>query len=339
MKILKRIAIGIFILILLIVLISFFLPSKVHVERSVEMNAKPDVVFGIINDLDKWKQWSPFIEMDTTATMVYSEPSEGVGAWYTWNGKNSGEGKLTIIQSTPYSFINCEMNFGAMGIATGAFKIDSVANGVKVTWSLDSDGEGISWYFYVMSKYLYMVMDKNLGQEFEKGLNKIKQIAEDIPQKETVAGFDVEEKILTGINILSIRETVKNSEIGMKIGQNYTLIGQYMTKAKISVTGSPLIILHAMQADDCEIEFAIPVDSTAKTSGKIIFSELPSTNAIVVKYFGSYSKTASLYDAVNKYIESKGKKISGPSREVYITDPGIEKDTAKWLTEIVFPVE
>ena len=43
--------------------------------------------------------------------------------------------------------------------------------------------------------------------------------------------------------------------------------------------------------------------------------------------------------AAKKFIESKNKKQAGPPREVYITDPGIEKDTAKWLTEIIFPVE
>ena len=331
--------IGLLSLIILIIVTSIFLPAKVHVERSMEMKAKPQTVFGFINDLKEWEQWSPFIAMDTVAKIIYSKNAEGVGAWYTWSGKESGEGKLTVIQSTPFSFIQCEMDFGPMGIANGSFKIDSIAKGVKVTWILDSEGKGVAWYFYVISKYMNLIMDKALGNEFEKGLNKIKQLAEAVPQKEMVAGFDVEEKVLPSIAILSIRETVTNSEIGMKIGQNYMKIGKYMAEEGIKETNSPLIILHKMEVEKSEIEFAIPVDSSAKSKGKILFSELPSTHAIVIKYFGAYDKTSPVYEAANTYILNKGKKISGPIREVYVTDPGIEKDTTKWLTEIIFPVD
>ena len=339
MKIVKILGIGLLSLIILIVVVSFFLSSKVHVERSIEIKAQSQTVFSFLNDLKKWEQWSPFILMDSTNKIIYSEQTEGLGAWYTWKGKETGEGKITIIQSAPFTFMNCEMDFGAMGIANGAFKIDSVTEGVKLTWSFDSEGKGISWYFYVVSKYLYMAMDKNLGSQFEIGLNKVKQIAEDVPQKETVAGFDVEIKNIGNLNVLSIREMVKNNVFGKRIGECYATIGQYIDKHKIKITSSPLIVIHEMMNDTCDVEFAIPVDSTAKGTDKILLNKLNATEAVVVKYYGSYNKTAAVYEAAKKFIESKNKKQAGPPREVYITDPGIEKDTAKWLTEIIFPVE
>ena len=46
-----------------------------------------------------------------------------------------------------------------------------------------------------------------------------------------------------------------------------------------------------------------------------------------------------IYFIKSAFILNKGKKISGPIREVYVTDPGMEKDTTKWLTEIIFPIE
>jgi effector-binding domain-containing protein len=42
---------------------------------------------------------------------------------------------------------------------------------------------------------------------------------------------------------------------------------------------------------------------------------------------------------MNSFILEKGKHPSGPPRELYLSDPILEKDTAKWLTEIVFPVQ
>lgn len=341
MKIIKKIAIGIIVLILLVIITSIFLPSKVHVERSVKIISKPSVAFDFVNDLKKWNEWSPWYKLDTTTKWTYSDNAQGDGAWYTWKGNKPeiGEGKLLVTQSKPFSLIECEMNFGPMGISMITFQFDSIDSGTKVTWSMNGEGKGIAWYYYVMSKYFNLVMDKNLGPLFENGLQNLKTISEAVPQKETVAGFDVEEKVLDKLTVLSIRESVVNTEIGMKIGKNYSIIGQYMSKTKVKETGSPLIILHTMAVDKSEIEFAIPVDSTAKSNGKISYSEIPSTNAIVIKYYGDYGKTATVYKAANKYIESKRKKLSGPPREIYITDPGIEKDTSKWLTEIVFPIE
>jgi len=341
MKIVKRILIGIIILILLIVLVSFFLPSTVHVQRSEKVNATNAVIYDFVNDLKKWKHWSPWFSIDTTTVYTFSENPVGEGAWYTWKSENPEvrEGKLTIIKNKQFSIIECEMDFGPMGISTSTFRFDSIENGTNITWSMDSEGKGITWYFYVMSKYINLFMDKGIGASFERGLKSLKSVSEAVPKKETIAGFDVEERMLEKMNVLSIRETLKNDEIGKRIGQNYSLIGQYMSKENIMEINSPMIILHNMDTAASEIEFAIPVGANAKSKGKIIFSELPSTNAYVVKFYGLYSKTAPVYDAAKKYIESKGKKISGPSREVYITDPGIEKDTAKWLTEIVFPIE
>lgn len=341
MKILKRLGIGILVVIILIVLVSFFLPSKVHIERSLEMKAKPATAFSFIYDLKKWSEWSPWYNIDTATEYIFSQNTEGVGAWYTWKSDNPKvrEGKLTIIESNPYSYINTQMDFGMMGIPNSAFKLDSVENGVKVTWSLDSKGKGIPWYFYVLSKYLNLMMDKKLGASFEKGLTNLKSVCEAVPQKETVAGFDVEEKMVSALTVLSIREKVKMEEIGRKIGQNYALIGQYMLKNKINVSSSPLIVIHSMEGPEQEIEFVIPVDTVIAGKGNIVSGELAGTNAIVVKYLGAYNRIGPVYEAAYSYMAMKGKKPSGPPREVYITDPGIEKDTTKWLTEIVFPVE
>jgi effector-binding domain-containing protein len=46
-----------------------------------------------------------------------------------------------------------------------------------------------------------------------------------------------------------------------------------------------------------------------------------------------------VYIAAYQYLENNNMALNGPIREVYITDPQEEKDTANWITEIVFPVQ
>ena len=46
-----------------------------------------------------------------------------------------------------------------------------------------------------------------------------------------------------------------------------------------------------------------------------------------------------VYEAAYEYIKNNGLVMSGAIREVYLTDPEQQPDTANWMTEIVFPVE
>jgi effector-binding domain-containing protein len=47
------------------------------------------------------------------------------------------------------------------------------------------------------------------------------------------------------------------------------------------------------------------------------------------------------YEAAYNYLSSNGlvMNTNSPIREIYITDPELENDTAMWMTEIVFPLE
>lgn len=57
MKTLKRILIGILAIIVLLVIVAFFLPSKAYVERSIVINAVPRIVFDQVNTLKNWEKW------------------------------------------------------------------------------------------------------------------------------------------------------------------------------------------------------------------------------------------------------------------------------------------
>ena len=47
---------------LLVTLIGLFLPSKIHVERSIVVNTTPEVPFELLNDLSRFNDWSPWYD-------------------------------------------------------------------------------------------------------------------------------------------------------------------------------------------------------------------------------------------------------------------------------------
>jgi hypothetical protein len=65
-------------------------PNTFRVERIVQINAPADLVFGFINDLHQWNQWSPFEKLDPNMKKTWTGPTAGPGAAYAWNGKQEG---------------------------------------------------------------------------------------------------------------------------------------------------------------------------------------------------------------------------------------------------------
>lgn len=81
-------------------------------------------------------------------------------------------------------------------------------------------------------------------------------------------------------------------------------------------------------------------DSTLKVKGNIKLEKFYTGKALKVKYMGNYGpEMMTAYNDIAHYMEEKGYDINGDSWEVYVTDPGIEKDTTKWETLIYFPVK
>jgi effector-binding domain-containing protein len=337
MKLLKRIGIGLLAIILLLVIISFFLPREVRVERSVEMNAKPEAPFTLVNNLRMWNEWSPWYRIDSNAVWEFGEVTEGQGAWYSWASEHPevGKGKLTITESKQDELVQTEVEFAGQGKGTGIFTFAPAGEGVKVTWVMESD-MGMN----PVGKWMGLFMDKMLGAQFESGLAAMKEAAEKMPPpRETIAGFEFVERDLGPMTVAGIREKVQTSELnGTSFGAWYGAIGQTLKKNKMSMNGHPMAIYYTYENGESDMEAAVPVEIKGKDDGRVKFHDLPASKAIVVIYMGDYSKTGVVYDEAFAYIQKSGRKQNGAPMEIFVTDPMTEKDTAKWVTEIVFPV-
>jgi effector-binding domain-containing protein len=60
---------------------------------------------------------------------------------------------------------------------------------------------------------------------------------------------------------------------------------------------------------------------------------------VVAIYQGPYENTWKGSEAVMNYLKEHPKlSIAGPMYESYVSDPGMEPDSTKWITNVVFPV-
>ncbi len=154
-------------------------PASYHVERSIMTAATPEVVHGLINDFHRFPEWSPWQELDPKMTTKIDGSGIGVGSSYYWVGNNDvGEGRMTISQSTPASHVAMKLEFMKPFASTSEvhFRIAPEGAGSNVTWAMDGTNN-----FMAKVMTLFMSMDGMIGKDFEKGLGKLKTLAEAAP--------------------------------------------------------------------------------------------------------------------------------------------------------------
>ncbi|ATL48132.1 hypothetical protein COR50_13705 [Chitinophaga caeni] len=155
---------------------AMFLPNLVKVERSRTIPSSQEQLFEKINDLKSWPSWSPWFALDPGMLTKFSEISHGAGAHYTWESKNQhvGKGSVTILESKPYTLIITQVKFVGRRESKSMFRLEAMeGNQVKtrVTWTLESNlGQN------PVSRIFGRMMDKFVGPDFEKGLQRLEEV-------------------------------------------------------------------------------------------------------------------------------------------------------------------
>jgi uncharacterized protein YndB with AHSA1/START domain len=174
LKLLLIAAILIVVIVLCVLAIAATKPSRFAIERSITVQARPEKVFALINDLHRWPEWSDAKE-EATVTRNYSGAPAGKGAICEWEGKgNAGKGRLEILESSP-GLIRLQADwarpFAARNI--NIFTLEPQDGATRVTWRLD--GENV---FMLKVLTVFVSTDRLMGNHFETGLANLKAAAE-----------------------------------------------------------------------------------------------------------------------------------------------------------------
>jgi uncharacterized protein YndB with AHSA1/START domain len=153
---------------------AYVLPADVSVRRSIVVDAPPAKVFPLVNDLKAFSQWSPWSAADPKLSVTFAGPDAGAGQSMTWasDNPNVGKGTQTITASEPDRRVSSALDFGDMGKATAYFELAAEGAGTKVTWGLDTIMNS------PFERWLGLWLDGAIGAEYERGLVRLKALAE-----------------------------------------------------------------------------------------------------------------------------------------------------------------
>jgi uncharacterized protein YndB with AHSA1/START domain len=204
LKILAGVAAGAVVLFLGAVMMQ---PDHSHIERSKVVKATPADVYPQLNDMNHWVEWNPWRDYEPTAKVTVSENPAGKGAWYTWEGEETGRGKMTIIETVDNQKVVDSLEFiePFASKATVTFTLSPEGEGTRVVWAYDAEVDFMGKAFG-----LFMDMDKMLGGDFDKGLNKLAPRAEAAAQ----ARVDAEAKAKAEAEAAAAAAAAAGLEVG-----------------------------------------------------------------------------------------------------------------------------
>ncbi len=151
-------------------------PDCFQVQRKIMINASADTIFSYLNDLQRWKLWSPWEHKDPTMNRSFSNVTIGKDAVYEWDGdRNIGKGRMEISESSPPTRLTIKLDFikpfKAHNIVE--FMLIPGQDTTEVIWDMHGPMPFVS---KLMS--LFISMDHMIGKDFEAGLASLKSISE-----------------------------------------------------------------------------------------------------------------------------------------------------------------
>lgn len=152
-------------------------PSDFAYQRSATIAAPAAVVFAQLEDFHQWSAWSPWDKKDPSMTREFSGPPSGVGTSYHWVGNDDvGEGRMTVTSVQRDAEVVIKLEFLKPFVATNTttFALAPAAPaGTTVSWKMTgTNGLVLKAFGLVMNT------EKMVGDDFERGLAKLKLVAE-----------------------------------------------------------------------------------------------------------------------------------------------------------------
>jgi uncharacterized protein YndB with AHSA1/START domain len=154
--------------------------KEFEVVREATIAAPPPAVFPLIADFHRWREWSPWEDIDPDMQRTFSGAASGVGAVYEWSGnRKAGRGRMEITHADAPNRVQIALQFlkPFTSSNTTTFDLHEAGQGTLVTWRMVGPKT-----FMTRLMGIFTSMDKMVGPDFEKGLARLTQAAE-APQR------------------------------------------------------------------------------------------------------------------------------------------------------------
>jgi hypothetical protein len=167
---LKKLLIGLVLVVAVLALVGMAFPRTITVTRSATMQAPAAAIYAEIASPRAWPAWSPWNKRDPQMAITFSGPESGTGARWDWKSESQGDGGMVFTRAVAPTSVDFELTIVGMGPpSTGRFTLTPAGAGTTVEWTMTSDmGAG------PIGRWFGLFFPRMIRKDFDDGLAAIK---------------------------------------------------------------------------------------------------------------------------------------------------------------------
>ena len=313
-------------------------PRTFDVSRTAFIPAPASQVWPHVSSLKATQAWSPWARRDPNMTIEYKGEDGQVGSSYSWSGNDQvGKGEQAIVRLEPTSLVETQLKFimpWGESTPTSYTMLSDTVGGTNVRWGLRGENDFISRIFGV-----FMNFDKAMGKDFDEGLGYLKELVASAP---AAPAFMIQPGEYPGGQFLGARAMVNMADMQQFYGDNLGKAFEALKAANLQMTGMPHGLYYSWDMEKGESDMAAAIPFTGmlkKVPDGMSVIDVPAARSLTIEYKGGYGGLAGPHNAMDAYIQENGLTQLTPVMEEYVTDPGTEPDSMKWVTKIIYLVK
>ena len=129
------------VLMALIAVGGFFLPTSMEVTKERRMPLPAPDLYERVASLRRWPEWATWWQREPFLEVEHAGPTAGAGATMAWRSKGEGEGRARIMSVSPNREVALAFDFGERGEARSVIQFFESADrkATLVKWTFRTD--------------------------------------------------------------------------------------------------------------------------------------------------------------------------------------------------------
>ena len=306
---------------------------KLEIEKSIKIDAPAEKVFEIVSDLGKWRPWNPWLVTEPEAEVTVTDG----GKAYSWKGKRTGEGSMTITHEKAPGEVDLDLVFLTpyKSESKVAFRIAPDGDGCRVSWSMDG-----SLPFFIF--FLKKMMTALIGMDYDRGLSMLKDYVEtgSVPSALEWVG----EKGYSGCEYVGITNECAIADVGKLMSEDFQKLMAYSKETSTKPSHFPFTIYHDwnLTKGTCKYTSGIPVESLpSSVPDHMVTGAIPALKTYQIAHTGPYKHLGNAWSTgmqMSRQTKEIKQSKAHPPFELYMNIPGQVQDS-DLLTNVCFPVK
>lgn len=328
MRFFKELLLAILITAIFFVVLAVLLPSKVDVERKIEINHPLVQVYDMVGSFKRFPEWSPWGLRDPKATYQFTPNLSGPGAqvnWYSAQDPWVGDGSLQVVDQSENEWINYNLITPWRGKNKTADLVvsENDVGSVVATFSVHVD---YGWDLLGRVNGLYL--DGALGNDLLFSLGQIKNKIEALPDVDYSDDFsenppvEVEMEPKNVILISGQAATNQPYSIQPTVLRFTETLTATIDIEKLTRTGPRLAILKRW-GQNYDFDAAVPIEQTeAKLPENVTFATIEGGKFLKIHHKGPRWDLPRQRDMLVAYAGANGYTTRGNIIEEFLNDVG-----------------